>query len=87
MGSRDSCVKAELKGENSQKVTYDMRKGKELELRYETTVDEETSTYFTIETNEDSSYDDEEDSSLECLGITFTQEDPSEVKVLHIKAN
>ena len=28
----------ELNGKNSQKVTYDMRKGKELDLRYETTV-------------------------------------------------
>lgn len=71
----------ESKGESPQRVTYGMRKGKELDLRYETIVDEETSTYSMIELNE------EESSSLESLGITFTQQGTSNFEVLNIESN
>ena len=51
-----------------------MIKGKELDLRYETTVDEETSTYSSTDT-EGSSYADES-SLLDALGIMFGHEVP-----------
>ena len=60
------------RGGTSQRVTYDMKKGKEVDLRYETTVDEETSTYSTTESEEETSS--EESSSLDAMGVTFISE-------------
>ena len=58
------------RGVNSQRVTYDMRSGKELDIRYETTVDEETSTYSTTESEEET-WSEDESSSLDAMGMTF----------------
>ena len=49
-----------------------MKKGKEVDLRYETTADEETSTYSTTESAEETSS--EESSSLDAMGVTFISE-------------
>ena len=74
------------RGISSQRVTYDMRKGKELDIRYETTVDEETSTYSTTESEEVSSSD-EESSSLDAMGATFRPEECSKDEFLSEKGD
>jgi len=59
-----------MRGKQNQRITYDMRKGKEVDVRYETTVDEESSTYSTLESEKGSSYE-KESSSLDVMGLTF----------------
>ena len=49
-----------------------MKKGKEVDLRSETTADEEMSTYSTTESEEETSS--EESSSLDMMGVTFILE-------------
>ena len=43
------------KGKQNQRITYDMMKGKEVDVRYETIADEESSTYSTSKSEEGSS--------------------------------
>lgn len=62
------------RGTCSQRVTYDMKSGKELNIQYETTMDEETSTYSTMESEEETS-NEEESSSFDAMGVMFRTEE------------
>ena len=74
-GSGTLVLKPETeRGTCSQRVTYDMKSGKELDIRYETTVDEETSTYSTTESEEETSSE-EESSSFDAMGVMFRTEE------------
>lgn len=71
------------RGGISQRVTYDMKKGMEVDLRYETTTDEETSTYSTIESEEGSLR--EESSSIDVMRVNFIPKQASGSEILSEK--
>lgn len=79
-GSGVLVLKPEMgRGGTSQRVTYDMKKGKEVNLRYETKADEETSMYSTTES--------EESSSLDMMGVTFILKQASGSELLSEKGD
>ena len=61
----------------NKRITYDMGKGKEVDLRYETTVDEESSESSTTKIEEETSGS-EEVSSFDIMGLTFQNREGKE---------
>ena len=69
------------RGVCSQRVTYDMKSGKELDICYETIMDKETSTYSTTESEEETPSE-EESSSFDAMGLIFCTEEGSQKEPL-----